>query len=164
MIFPLEITVSVLINGAVVRAYNPPLLERGHVVAPIDPFVTSLAERIACTAHTVTAWRGDRFVEVAVRHAVPAQFSRVYVPLAPIAAALGASAQYDAATRRLEIRIARAAVATPTPFNPAVPRVNPTQVFTAPPIATPRPIVRGTPLPRRTPLPAPEPSPRWHQE
>lgn len=162
MIFPLAAAaLSVVVNGAVVRSYNAPYLEGGHVVAPIDPFVTTVAASIGYSSGTLVVTRGDRFAQIPFAYAPdPGHYQSTYVELAPVLRTLGARVWYDAAQRRLFIETPRAALVTPTPFNPAVPQPSPAQVFTPTPVTTPRPVVTGTPSPRRTPLPAVAPSPR----
>jgi hypothetical protein len=83
------------------------------------------------------------------------------VELAPIARTLGARLQFDRQTQTLYVQTPRFVVATPTPFNPAVPQTPPREVFTPVPQQTPRPVVSGTPLPRRTPIPVQSPRSRF---
>ena len=160
MIFPLEALVTVLLNGSIVRSYNPPLIRRGRVVAPVEPFLTSIAASIGDEDSVIVIVRGDRFAQVpAPPSTQPSQFARTYVTLAPILRLLGAAVHYDGHRHELDVRIAGNPVATPTPFNAAVPRAPSATVFTPQPSPTPRPIVSGKPAPRRTPLPMPEQTP-----
>ena len=161
MIFPLAAAVlSIVIDGNAVRSYNAPYLRAGHVIAPIDPFVTGVAASIGYSAGSLIVTRGDRFAQVPFADPPdPQHYQSTYVELAPLLRTLGARVWYDAAQRTLYVRTPRKELATPTPFNPAGPRAFPTDVFTPSPATTPRPVVTGTPSPRRTPLPAPAPSP-----
>lgn len=160
VIFPLAAAaLSIVVNGAVVRSYNAPFLRRGHVIAPIDPFVTSVAAGIGYSAGELIVMRGDRFAQVPFAFAPqPAQYQNTYVEIAPLLRTLGLSVRYDPASRRLFIEAPSPVLATPTPFNPAVPQPAPTSVFTPVPATTPRPVVSGMPSPRRTPLPAVAPT------
>lgn len=156
MIFPLAAAaLSIVIDGSVVRSYNAPYVVDGHVVAPLDPFVTRVAASIGYSAGTLIVTRGDRFAQVPFAAPPdPGHYQSTYVEIAPLLRTLGARVWYDASGHRLFIETPRAVLATPTPFNPAVPQQAPTTVFTPTPATTPRPLVTGTPSPRRTPLPA----------
>ena len=154
---------TIVMDGTVVRSYNPPYLQRGHVMAPIDPFVTSVAASVSYSAGMLVIIRGDRFAQVPMALGPhPAHYDSTYVEIAPVLRTLGASVFYDAASHRLIVRTPRVLVVSPSPFNGAVPQPTPTAVFTPTPAITSRPIVTGAPVPRRTPLPvaAPTPSPR----
>lgn len=156
MIFPFAApALVVVLNGVVVRSYNPAYVRNGRVIAPLEPFVTRIAAKIAYSGGMLIISRGDRFAQVALKaRSVPMQWTRIYVPIAPILRTLGLDVSYDAAMRRVEIVTPGPVVATPTPFNLAVPLVAPTAVFTPSPQTTPRPVVTGKPIPRRTPLPS----------
>ena len=154
MIFPLA-ALSIVVNGSVMRSYNAPYIERGRVMAPLEPFVTAVAASVEYTGGVLIVRRADRFAQVQVRSAAhPCAYQSTYVPIASVLRTLGARVTYDAAARRLLVDLPPAALATPTPFNPAVPRVAPSAVFTPSPAPTPRPVVTGKPVPRRTPIPA----------
>lgn len=160
MIFPLAAALSIVIDGSVVHSYNAPYVVSGHVVAPLDPFVTGIAASIGYSGGTLVVMRGDRFAQVPFASAPdPAHYESTYVEIAPILRTLGARVWYEPREHRLFVETPRVGFATPTPFNPAVPQPAPTAVFTPIPMATPRPVVTGTPSPRRTPLPAVVPSP-----
>jgi hypothetical protein len=95
----------------------------------------------------------------AARIVVPVAFvenDMPYVELGPIIRSIGASAAFDATTKTLTVILTPAgAIATPPPFDPTLPRVEPTMVFTpSPPPATPRSTESGLPRPRRTAIPA----------
>lgn len=158
MIFPLAAVLTVVLDGAPVRSYNAPYLDRGRVMTPIDPYVTAIARSVGYDGRALIIRLGDLFAQVPMGTAPPpALYERTYVQLGPIARTLGARVRFDARTQTLYVDTPRMALATPTPFNPAVPRVAPREVFTPVPQQTPRPVVSGTPLPRRTPLPAQSP-------
>lgn len=161
MIFPLAVAaITVVLDGTPVRSYNKPYLERGRVMVPLDPYVTSIARSIEYDGKALIVRLGDFFAQVPMGNAPPPERYQVtYVPLGPIARTLGARVRLDASTQTLYVDMPPAALVTPTPFNPAVPRPEPTEVFTPAPAATPRPVVSGTPLPRRTPIPVGSPGP-----
>jgi hypothetical protein len=144
----------VTLNGTVVRSYNAPYVRAGRVMAPLEPFVTSVAGSIEYIGGTLVIRRADRFAQIPMpQEPHPSRFQSIFVQIAPVLRTLGIRVSYDAARRALVVQTPSDAVATPTPFNPAVPFVAPRAVFTPTPAQTPRPTVIGTPLPRRTPLP-----------
>lgn len=152
MIFPSA--PSVVLDGSVVHSYVAPFIRGGHVMAPLDPFVTRVSASIEYSGGTLIVRRADRFAQIEMPPPYPSQFKTTYVEIAPILRTLGVAVSYDAAHRRLIVRTPSPVLATPTPFNPAVPRILPNPVFTpTPPPATPRPQFTGTPSPRRTPIP-----------
>jgi hypothetical protein len=157
MIFPLLTpALVVVLNGAIVHSYAPAYVVRGHVVAPLEPYVTAVAASIGYSGSELIVTRGDRFAQLPMAaNTAPAQWAQTYVEIAPLLRSLGARVAYDPQSRRLEIDTAKIVVVTPTPFNPAVPTAAPSMVFTPSPVATPRPEVSGKPAPRRTPLPVP---------
>ncbi|MGZ3577160.1 MAG: hypothetical protein ACXVA3_18040, partial [Vulcanimicrobiaceae bacterium] len=123
MIFPLAaLSLTVVLDGAVVRSYTPVYVVRGRVLAPVDPFVTAVADGIGYDGPQMIVRRGDRFAQVGVRrHPFPADLRITYVEVAPILRTLGEVVTYDAARRTLRIDTPNGrVVATPTPFNPAV--------------------------------------------
>jgi len=68
VIFPLAATpLSVVVNGKVVRSYNAPFVRAGHVMAPLDPFVTAVAASIEYSGGTLVVRRADRFAQVPMR-------------------------------------------------------------------------------------------------
>lgn len=160
MIFPLAAAApSIVLDGTALRSYNAPYIERGHVMAPLDPFVTSIAASIEYSAGVLIVRRGDRFAQVPMPQPYPGQFQSTFVEIAPILRTLGIACSYDARARVLDLRTPPAVAATPTPFNPAVPEAAPRIVFTPTPVQTPKPVVTGMPEPRRTPLPYTSPAP-----
>jgi hypothetical protein len=160
----------VLINGAIVAGAPPPRLLFGHVVAPLVPILTRVADRVRLDGDAITVVRGDTTCELRIGshamacngapHALPvAPFARadvVFVPLADVATAFGGSIAFDARRRIVAIEMpARTALQTPQPFDPNAPQVAPTEVFTpAPPPATRPPLESASPQPRRTAIPA----------
>ena len=137
------------------RSYTPVYVVRGRVLAPVDPFITAVADGIGYEGAQMIVRRGDRFAQIRVsRPPWPSELRITYVEVAPILRTLGVIVTYDSARRRLFIQTPNGhVVATPTPFNAAVPRAAPTPVFTPTPQVTPRPIFTGSPVPRRTPIP-----------
>jgi len=155
MIFPLIApALVVVLNGAIVHSYSPAYVVHGHVVAPLEPYVTAVAASIGYSGSALIVTRGDRFAQLQVAaNIAPSQWAQTYVEIAPVMRSLGVRVTYDPQSRRLEIDTAAPIVVTPPPFTPAVPAASPSAVFTPSPIATPRPQVNGKPAPRRTPLP-----------
>lgn len=157
-LFPPGPSVTVLIDGHPLRAYARAYVANGRVFAPVDPLLTQLADRLWFEGDTLVVQRGDRRVRVRIAGGPAAPLDGAYVAAGPVLQDLGIAARYDAATRRLLVRVGeRETVASPTPFNAAVPAVVPSAVFTPPPTPTPRPVWTGSPLPRRTALPLPPP-------
>lgn len=120
-------------------------------MAPVYPFVVDAAASVEYDGPTIVVRRGDLFAQVP---------SAPFVAIGPLLRTLGLTVTYDPRLHRVLIETPRAVLATPTPFNPAVPQATPASVFTPEPQVTPRPVVTGKPLPRRTPLPANEPQSR----
>jgi hypothetical protein len=151
---------SVVLNGRPVHSYNAPFVENGRVMAPVEPFVTSVAASIGYSGGTLVVTRGDRFAQVPfLEPPQPAQYPSTYVAIGPLLRTLGANVWYDGVNHCLYVETPRSVFATPTPFNPAVPQPQPTVVFTPPPSVTPAPAAAGTPFPRRTPIPVIAPTP-----
>ncbi len=155
MIFPLIApALVVVLNGTIVHSYSPAYVVRGHVVAPLEPYVTAVAASIGYSGSQLIVTRGDRFAQLPVAaNTAPAQWAQTYVEIAPLMRSLGVRVAYDPQLRRLEIETDGPVVVAPTPFNPAVPAATPSTVFTPSPIPTPKPQVSGKPAPRRTPVP-----------
>ncbi len=166
MIFPLAASALIIVlNGTVVRSYTQPFLQDGHVMAPLAPFVTRVAASVGYSGGELIVRRADRFAEVEVAgQPQPADFISTFVPIASVLRTLGASVSYDAKLRVLIVKVPPLPLATPTPFNPAVPLVGPRVVFTPTPAQTPKPVVTGEPAPRRTPLPVSTSVPQQPQD
>jgi hypothetical protein len=154
---PPTAAITVVLDGRTLAAYNGAFVSRGHVYAPVRPFVTQFADRIWYEGAELVIASGSRTVRVRLAGALSGGIDRTYVPLAAVARALGVSARWERG-RLLLSRPAALAVATPTPFSALSPQVAPRAVFTPMPVPTPRPVWSGSPLPRRTPLPAPAPT------
>lgn len=122
-------------------------------MAPLEPFVTTVAASIEYSGGMLVVRRGDRFAQVAMQQPYPARFASTYVEIAPLLRTLGIRVSYDAARRAVVVETPHAPLVTPTPYNPAVPWVAPNVVFTPTPVQTNRPAVSESPAPRRTPLP-----------
>ncbi|HET9392836.1 MAG TPA: hypothetical protein VFO29_04860 [Candidatus Rubrimentiphilum sp.] len=155
MIFPLLTpALVVVLNGSVVHSYSPAYLHNGHIMAPLQPYVTAVAARIAYSGSSLVVTRGDHLAKLRFGgQAPPGQWDQTYVEIVPLLRSLGVNVAYDPQRRRLEIDTLQTMLVTPTPFNPAVPLASPAAIFTPTATATPRPQVSGSPAPRRTPLP-----------
>ena len=152
-LFPPGVPVTVVVDGSFLSAYATAFLAGERVFVPVDPLLTRLADRIYYEGSTLVVERAGRRIRVAIAP-VPAGFNGVYVMATPILQDLGATIRYDARERVLFVQTATGQVlASPTPFNAALPSPPPTPVFTPEPVTTPRPVWTGSPLPRRTPLP-----------
>jgi hypothetical protein len=129
-----------------VRAY----LAGNRIYAPVSPLLTRLADRLWVDGDVVVVERDGRRVRTLLRDG--------YVTAGVVLRGLGIPARYVPGEHRLIVTTPLAAVvASPTPFNPAVPTVAPSAVFTPMETPTPRPVWTGSPLPRRTALPVPPP-------
>lgn len=155
MMFPVTaITLSVVVNGKTLRSYQPAFLRGGRVVAPIEPFLTTITASIESSGNVLIVRWQDRFAQVPIRRTPhPAEFASMFVEIGPVLRTLGISVSYDSARRTVYVQTPQIPLTTPTPFNPAVPYATPRVVFTPSPQPTPVPTITGTPLPRRTPLP-----------
>jgi hypothetical protein len=149
--------VTVVIDGRRVDASEGARLERGVVVAPLDPFVRDVAERITSDGggRAYTIVRGSRSVSIwiagaAARDDVAGQTT--FVPLASIARALGASVEYDARSRTIVIATSPEPLVTMTPFATYTPPPGPRVTFAPKETPAPVPTVTGIPHPRRTPI------------
>jgi hypothetical protein len=141
-----------------VEAYARAYLAGGRVFAPVDPLLMRLADRLWFDDGTLIVQRDGRRIRVRLAHGAATALSAAYIPVGAVLRALGLAVRYDNGQHRLIVNVPVAAVVTsPTPFNPTVPTVLPTAVFTPTPSITPRPVWTGSPLPRRTALPFPPP-------
>jgi hypothetical protein len=148
-------TVTIVVNGTIATSSAPALIRAGRVVAPLTPIVVRLVARAAYEPATATV----RIERGGTRIVVPVAFVKddtPYVELGPVIQGIGGSAVFDSPTKTLTVVLGPAqTIATPPPFDPALPRVTPTTVFTpSPPPATPRSTESGIPHPRRTAIPA----------
>jgi len=158
MLFPPGAAVTVAIDGRPVLAYHAAYLSGGRVFAPLRPFVTQVAFRTWYEGDTLVITRGDREARIRLVPREPNALDVVYVPVASVLRQLGATVSYH--RHRLDVGVRYIPLASPTPFNLAVPSMAPSAVFTPIPSPTPRPVWTGSPLPRRTPLPAIAPTPQ----
>ncbi|HEX4014315.1 MAG TPA: hypothetical protein VHX17_10580 [Candidatus Cybelea sp.] len=159
-LFPPEAPLTILLNGHPLPSYVAAFVLDGRVVAPADPLLTRLADRIWIDADVLVVERGSTRVRVPLERRVTDRLDGAYVAVGPVLRALGASLTFDRKDHRLLVGLPqRANVVTPTPFNPALPSAAPSEVFTPEPPVTPRPLWTGSPLPRRTPLPYSSPGP-----
>jgi hypothetical protein len=152
--------VTVVIDGRRVDASEGARLERGVVVAPLDPFVRDVAERITNDGpegpgRGYTIVRGSRRISIRIpgagaRDDVAAETP--FVPLAAIARALGASVDYDARSRTIVIATTAEPLVTMTPFATYAPPPGPRVTFAPKETPAPVPVVTGIPHPRRTPI------------
>ncbi|HEY2475906.1 MAG TPA: hypothetical protein VGI19_14045 [Candidatus Cybelea sp.] len=159
-LFPPETPVTILFNGRPLRSYVQAYIRDGRVFAPADPLLVRLADRIWIEDGTLVVERGTRRVRVPMERTVTDQLNGAYVAVGPVLRAFGASLNFEPQDHRLLVSLPpREIVVTPSPFNPSIPSVAPSAVFTPEPPATPRPVWTGSPLPRRTPLPYSSPRP-----
>ncbi|MDP9016938.1 MAG: hypothetical protein M3N19_01280 [Candidatus Eremiobacteraeota bacterium] len=150
---PAAIPIAIMLNGAPLQSYNQPYVLQGRIEAPIAPYITRIADRIAYSGGTMIITRGSSEVRIRVGIREPRSLQAVYVPLATILRRLGARASYDAARRVLEVHVEHAGdLATMPPFVSSHPQGRPIRVFTPEPVASPRPVYTGSPHPRRTPI------------
>ena len=161
------VVVSVLIDGELVTSSRPAELTKGVVRAPLDPFVGRIADRITSQGGRITLVRGGKTITLvvgsrlleanAVRSPLPfLPFFRrgePIVPLAAVARALGAEANYDGSAHALLIRTAPPGpLVTMTPSSAWTTPPGPLPTFAPTAVPTPRPTVSGLPQPRRTPI------------
>ncbi len=155
-LFPPGAPVTVVLDGRPLAAYVRAYVAGGRVFTPVVPLITRLANRLWFDGGTLVIEREGRSVRVRLASSGAQPLDVAYVPAAATLRALGASVRYEPDAHRLLVSMpAREVVASPTPFNAALPQVAPSAVFTALPPPAPRPVWTGSPLPRRTPLPAP---------
>lgn len=167
------LAVMVVLNGSVIAGTPPAALVAGHVMVPVHSVVTAFADGVSfgpAGSITIVAGTHRCLLQVGSREMrcddVPrsiaaAPFERdgaTYVPVADLARAVGGTVAFDGKTKTAALRFPlRTAVQTPVPFDPRVPQVAPTQLFTPEPARrtpTPRPVETGSPRPRRTAIPA----------
>ncbi len=144
-----------MLNGTIVPSFAPARLDAGRVVAPLQTIVADLA---SCATYTpgsgaIQLERGGRRLVVKV---VFVADGTPYVMLEPLVRKLGGSATFDSRSKTLGIVLpVERVLETPAPYDPRLPQVAPTMLFTPePPRPTPRALATGVPLPRRTAIPA----------
>jgi hypothetical protein len=167
------VVVSVLLDGRLIDSAQPAVLAHGVVVAPVDPYLRAIAERIEDNSahggaicfvrgvHHVCVTPGTRSARVdgnvqMLPIAPYRREGRLMIPLAAITRALGESVAYDASYQSVSIVSPVAPpVATMAPYAPPSWRPSPGPTFALPVPATPQPTVSGIPQPRRTPIVVP---------
>jgi len=155
--------VTVVIAGRRIDAAASARLERGVVVGPLVPFVREIADEIDGdgSGRRFVARRGSRSIAFTLAAEQPSNPDGIepLAPLAPIARALGATVDYDAASRTLSIVLVPTPLVTMTPIAHYMPPPTPLATFTAKPAPEPQATVTGIPHPRRTPLVESNPTP-----
>ena len=142
-----------VLDGRPVRSYTSLSLQRGRVVGPVEPYLTQVAERVELTGGFLILTRGSHRVRVPVGPG-SMTLSQTEVALVPLLRALGEAVSIDANQGRIVVTTPRATtIAKPVPFDPRVPQVAATVVFTPTPAPAPVLTWTGTPVPRRTPIP-----------
>jgi len=160
--------VTVLIDGAPVDGSVAARLRGGVVVAPLEPYVAAIAQRIEPDQNGLrfVFQRGSRSVTVSIGSQVarsgPAVESlpiapylrggEAFIPLAAVARDLGAAVDFDAATKTLHVSLPPEPLATLSPSGPWTPGPGPFVTFAPPQTPAPAPLVTGIPRPRRTPI------------
>ncbi len=163
----MTLPVSVVLNGRLVTGSRDAEIRHGVIVAPLDPYVRTFATTIATESRgRITLERGGRtfVLSIGSRDAVSgsigvklpiAPYVRADEPIIPLAAAaraLGASVDYNAATRTVDIETPSLPLSTPTPYAAWSPPPGELPTFEPYEAPTPQPTVSGIPHPRRTPL------------
>jgi len=150
---PGAIPVAILLNGSPLQTYNRPYLSGGRIRAPIAPYVTRIADRIALERGALLVTRGGQTFRIRTGAFDPQSLPRVYVEVVPLHRRFGARVVYDSQRHVLDVQLPRRRDVLPgAPLQSAQPHVTPTRVFTPEPLITPRPAYTGTPHPRRTPI------------
>lgn len=170
VIVPAAVPVSVIVDGRLVAASHAAVLERGVVMAPLDPYVRTFAARIVneragrivverpgyvLVFHvgTAVAEAGRASAQLPIAPYLRAGYA--YIPLAAVGRLLGATVTYRAHFHALDLRFpaAQPLVTAPAYVAPQT-AVSPGPTFA--PTSTPQPVetLRGIPKPRRTPLEA----------
>ncbi len=160
--------VTVLIDGAPVEGSVAARLRGGVVVAPLEPYLAAIAQRIEPdqNGRRFVFERGSRSVTISIGSPVVrsgpgveslpiAPYLRggeAFIPLAAVARGLGAEVDYDGATKTLHVSLPAEPLATLAPAGPWTPGPGPFQTFAAPQTPGPQPQVTGIPQPRRTPI------------
>lgn len=145
---------TILIDGRPLEGYSRAYVAEDRVFVPVEPLLTTVADRIWYEGTSIVIERGTRRIAVRLGPA-PKELDGTFVPAGAVLRALGATVWFEPKAHRLVVRLPARAIATPTPFDPNAPSAPPAAVFTPAPAPTPRPVWTGSPLPRRTPLPLP---------
>jgi hypothetical protein len=160
--------VTVLINGALVDGSTDARIDGDVVVAPMAPYLRAIADRIqtGATDGRIVLERAGRIVTITIGSplirsgegtaTLPiAPYLRAgepLIPLASVARALGASVDYDAATRTVNVATFPGPLASMTPDPAYSPPAEPLETFTPQPTPAPPVTATTTPRPRRTPI------------
>ena len=151
-ILPLgAVALTVILDGRPLHSYLPITLTHGHIVGPVEPYITRVADRIEHQGPYTIFTRSTHHISLLLVPSVA--LSEATVPLAIVLRALGERVTYDPARYVLEVTTPVALLQSPQPFNVHEPQAPPTTIFTPIPPVTPRPIWTGAPRPRRTPIP-----------
>ncbi len=162
------ILVTILVDGALVEGSTSAQLRDNVVVAPVSPYLRSLADRIQIDDErgSIVVERGGRSVSLAIGSPLLRDGSltttlpvapylgagEALIPLAAVARALGVSVVFDPASKTLSIASVPVPLATLTPDVSYTPPAQPLATFTPNPTPAPRVTVTGIPQPRRTPI------------
>jgi hypothetical protein len=162
------ILVTVLVDGALVDGSVSARLCGDVVVAPLDPYLARIANRIEIdpSGERIVFERNGRSVAVRIGSSVItsggmsrplpiAPYVRAGQPLIPLAAvarALGATVDYDATSRTVNVATIPEPLASLTPDPSYTPPVRPLTTFTPNPTPAPKVEITGIPKPRRTPI------------
>jgi hypothetical protein len=160
--------VTILIDGTLVDGSSAARLCGNVVVAPLAPYLDRIAERIDVDRGDgrIVFERAGRSVAITIGSAVVrtgaglqtlpiapyVRAGEALIPLAAVARALGASVDYDAASRTLDIATSPEPLASATPDASYSPLPGPWTTFTPNPTPAPPVEVTGVPRPRRTPI------------
>lgn len=160
--------VTVLIDGSPVEGSIAARLRAGVVVAPLEPYLGEIAQRIETGDNglRIVFERGERSFAVSigsrVARAGPAVESLpiapylrggdAFIPLAAVARALGACVDYDGATKTVHVSLEPDPLGTLTPLPGWTAGPGPFQTFAPPATPEAAPRFTGVPKPRRTPI------------
>lgn len=160
--------VTVLVDGVLVDGSTDARLQGAVVVAPLEPYLQAIADRIVVDAQSgrIVLQRGSRTVCITIGSPVVrsgdgsrplpiAPYVRAGEPVIPLAAvvrALGASVDFDARTRTVTVVTDPEPLASMTPDAAYTPPAEPMQTFTPNPSPAPSGPATAIPKPRRTPI------------
>jgi hypothetical protein len=163
-LLPPAAAVTIFINGRPLATYTKAYVTLGRLFAPLGPLLRAIGDRYWLEGTTLTIESNDHRVRVPLSSSAPQPFDGVYVAAGAVLRGLGDFVYYDQHLHRLDVRTSpQAAIASPTPFDPAIPSAPPKEVFTPTPVETSPPVWTGPPLPRRTPLPMSSDAAKMHK-
>jgi hypothetical protein len=142
------------LDGQLVPAYAPIYLANGHIIGPVVPYVTRVADRIEFDRGDAVFVRGRRSVRIRMLRRDPEMLAQTYVALASVLERLGENVEVDRSRHFIAVTTPGGALRSPEPFDARAAQGAPREVFTPVPVPTPRPVWSGTPRPRRTPIPS----------